>query len=235
MNLLRNLPEVVKNLLIVNVLFFIATFVMQGQNINLIRELGLFYFDSPYFAPYQIITHMFMHGGFMHIFFNMFALVMFGSNLERIWGGKRFFIFYLVTGFGAMALHMGVNMFEVYNAVGTLTPGSEQGLTEGYAFTGQFSSVLNGAYLTPTVGASGAIYGLLLAFAVLFPNTELFFLFIPFPIKAKYFVPILIVIEVFLGMKQFSGDNIAHFAHLGGMLFGYILLKIWGKDRNQFF
>lgn len=235
MNFLKNLPEVVKNLLIINALFFIATFLVGGQNLNLVRELGLFYFDSPYFAPYQLITHMFMHGGLMHIAFNMFALVMFGSNLERMWGGKRFLIFYLVTGFGAAALHMGVNMMQVYNAVGTLTPGSIQGLTEGYAFTGPNASVLNSAYLTPTVGASGAIYGLLMAFAVLFPNTELFLIFIPVPIKAKYFVPGLIVMEVFLGVSQISGDNIAHFAHLGGMLFGFILLKMWGKDRNQFY
>jgi membrane associated rhomboid family serine protease len=203
--------------------------------LNLVRELGLFYFDSPYFAPYQLITHMFMHGGLMHIGFNMFALVMFGSNLERMWGGKRFLIFYLVTGFGAAALHMGVNMIQVYNAVGSLTPGTIQGLTEGYQFTGPNASILNGAYLTPTVGASGAIYGLLMAFAVLFPNTELFLIFIPVPIKAKYFVPGLIIIEVFLGVSQFSGDNIAHFAHLGGMLFGYILLKMWGKNRNEFY
>lgn len=231
MNLLRNLPEVVKNLLIINVLFFLASLVFKGNELPLAFELGLFYFDSPYFTPYQIITHMFMHGGFMHIFFNMFALVMFGSALERVWGGKRFFIFYLITGLGAAALHMGVAMWEVYSIADTIAPGLE----EGYQFNGLGADSLNATYLTPTVGASGAIYGLLLAFAVLFPNTELMFIFIPFPIKAKYFVPILIVIEVFLGIKQYAGDNIAHFAHLGGMLFGYILLKFWQNNRNSFY
>lgn len=185
------------------------------------------YSEGMGFQPYQIITHMFMHGGLAHIFFNMFGLFTFGTLLERVWGHQRFLLFYLITGFGAVVLHMGVQMMLIYNATGTLDPTIPQ---------------LNGAgqlaiqtYVSQTVGASGAIFGLLTAFALLFPNTELMLLFIPFPVKAKYFVPIYLAIELYLGVSRYNGDNVAHFAHLGGALFAFILVKIWNRDRDYLY
>lgn len=229
-NLLGNLPAVTKNLLILNVLFFIASLMMT----SLTYKLGVFYPDSPNFHIWQVISYMFMHGGFGHIFFNMFALVMFGATIERVLGQKRFLNYYLICGFGALVLQYGVQAYEVHQITGSIRPLHEYGeaainnLTEG-----QFQE-LSSIYSTPLVGASGAIYGLLLAFGVLFPNAELMLIFLPIPIKAKYFIPILIVIEVYLGFAQ-SGSSIAHLAHVGGALFGFILLKVWKiRKPNQY-
>jgi membrane associated rhomboid family serine protease len=240
-----NMPNVVKNLLIINVLFFLAKAVANSRGIDLSVILGLHYFDSPDFRPYQIATHFFMHGDLMHIFFNMFSLVMLGAHLERIWGPKRFLIFYFVTALGAAALHQGVLAIEIYNAAGTLTPISD-GLVECHpgimAMDCQYSNVLThdqfkhaaSAY-TNVVGASGAIYGLLMAFAMLFPNTEFMLLFPPIPIKAKWFALILGLIALYSGYQNSSGDSVAHFAHLGGMLFGFIMIKIWQRDKSNFY
>lgn len=225
------IPVVVKNLLIINGLFFLASVFVSPNGQPLAAMLGLFYIDSPFFEPYQIITHMFMHGGFTHIFFNMFALWMFGSQLEQIWGPKRFLTYYMLTGLGAAALHMGVMAMQVQGIAGMMT-GNVQVVENGFhvAFSG-----LESIYSTPTVGASGAIFGLLLAFGMLFPNTELMLIFLPIPIKAKYFVILYGLAELFFGIAQIEGDNIAHFAHLGGMLFGFILIKLWQKDRRDFY
>ncbi len=217
----RGISEVVKNLLIINGIVFFATLL----NPDWIQRLGLYYFSSEKFKPYQIVTHLFTHGGMAHIFFNMFALWMFGSVLERIWGPKRFLIFYLITGLGAAFLHELVNTIIVFKETGGIMLLKNQVVTE------QLASI----YYVPVVGASGAIYGLLAAFGVLFPNTKLMLIFPPIPLKAKYFIPILIVLEFFLGTQNFRWDNIAHFAHLGGALFGFILVKIWNKDRNSFY
>lgn len=226
-----NMPPVVKNLVIINALFFLATFVLEGQGISLYKYLGLFYIDSPLFRPYQLATHFFMHGGFFHLLFNMFALIVFGAHLERMWGPKRFLIFYFLTAIGAAILHMAVMGIEVYNLVGTAFP--------GYGDTVMITSVevQNAVDIMriPTVGASGAVYGLIAAFAMLFPNTQLMLLFPPIPIKAKWLALGLAAISVYQGYADAEGDSVAHFAHLGGMVFGFIIVKIWQRDKNNFY
>ncbi len=226
-----NIPPVVKNLLIINILFFIATAIFQSKGIPLIEFLGVYYFDSPKFSVWQIISYMFMHGGFAHILFNMFALFTFGSSVEYIMGSKRFLNFYLITGLGALALQMVVQAIEIYGITGGITidpltyrSGSNEAI-----------QTLSEIYYGPMVGASGAIFGLLIAFGMLFPNAELFILFIPVPVKAKFIIPVYIILELFLGVAQFAGDSIAHFAHLGGALFGFILVKLWDIKRPRNF
>ncbi len=254
--MLQNLPHITKNILIINVLLFVATFLFQGQ-IDLIRELGAYTFNSPLFQPYQIVTHFFMHGGLMHIFFNMFALVMFGAHLERIWGPKRFFVFYIISALGAYLLYGGIGTYEMYQAKmeilntfnngelilsevnNAIIEGRSSILTDNPDTIAFLNSPLSRAYInpgiTPMVGASGAIFGLLAAFGTLFPNTQLMLLFPPIPIKAKYLVIGLMVISIYLGLNQFEGDNIAHFAHVGGGLVGFIMVKIWQRNRTTFY
>ena len=261
------IPLVVKNLLIINILMLFATFVFSGTfDIQLTRILGLYYFESELFRPYQIITHMFMHGGLAHLFFNMFALWMFGRVLESVWGSQRFLIYYFVTGLGAAALHTFVNHLEMssmINAANAFMNNPTPDLfrefisnhipsprREVYDFIMYWSDEPgNQAYITqavtmvenslrhrmniPTVGASGAVFGVLLAFGMLFPNTRLMLLFPPIPIKAKYFVIAYGCIELYLGLTR-PGSNIAHFAHLGGMLFGFLLIKYWQKNTRNF-
>ena len=234
------IPPVVKNLLIINILFFVATWVMQSKGIELSFYLGAFYFDSPLFGIWQPITYMFMHGGLTHILFNMFALYMFGSVLEHRWGPKRFLNFYLITGLGALALQLLVQSIEVYNITGSIVNHGavtvdlrEQmaGVNLG-GLSVEARNTLLDIYITPMVGASGAIFGLLVAFGMLYPNVEMYIMFIPIPVKAKYIMPVYIVIELFLGVAKFQGDSVAHYAHLGGALLGFILVKIW-KDRDR--
>ena len=194
------LPPVVKNLLIINILLFITTGIFQSSflKINLNEILGLHYWKSDLFQPWQIITYMFMHGDFSHLLFNMLPLFIFGKTLENVWGSKRFLTFYILTGVGA-------------------------GITQ--LIVGDF---------TLTVGASGAIFGILIGFATLFPNAQLLLLIPPMPIKAKYFVGIYILIELFAGIYT-VGSGIAHFAHLGGALSGWLALKYWKIDKNQLY
>lgn len=228
MNPFANIPPVVKNLLIINVIFFIATIMFeQGGASPLLEVLGVYYFDSPKFRIWQVVTYMFMHGGFSHIFFNMFALFTFGTALEYVFGSKRFLNFYLLTGLGALALQMLVQSIEVYSLAGSITidPDTYRSADP------QAISTLSEIYYGNMVGASGAIFGLLIAFGMLFPDTELFIMFIPVPVKAKYIIPVYIVLELFLGVYQVRGDSVAHFAHLGGALFGFILIKMWGIRR----
>ncbi|WP_026896939.1 rhomboid family intramembrane serine protease [Daejeonella oryzae] len=222
-----NIPPVVKNLLIINIIFFIATAIFESKGISLIELLGVYYFDSPKFSVWQLITYMFMHGGFAHILFNMFALFTFGSTVESIMGSKRFLNFYLITGLGALALQMVVQAIEIYGFTGgiIIDPATYQSADTKAIKT------LSEIYFTPMVGASGAIFGLLIAFGMLFPNAELFIMFIPVPVKAKFIIPVYILLEFFLGVAQFAGDSIAHFAHLGGALFGFILVKLWNLKR----
>lgn len=238
------IPPVVKNLLIINILFFVATWVMQSKGIDLAFYLGAFYFDSPLFRIWQPISYMFMHGGFTHILFNMFALYMFGSVLENRWGPKKFLNFYLITGLGALALQLLVQSIEVYNITGSIVNHGAVtiDLAEGMAgtnltgLTREQSQTLLGIYIGPMVGASGAIFGLLVAFGMLYPNVEMYIMFIPVAIKAKYIMPVYIVIELFLGVAKFQGDSVAHYAHLGGALLGFILVKIWkDKDRHTYY
>lgn len=229
-SMFANMPPVVKNLVIINALFFLATIVMMNQDINLIAELGLYYIDSPKFRPYQLATHFFMHGGLFHIFFNMFALIVFGSHLERMWGPKRFLAFYFITALGAAVLHMSVQGYEIYQLTGSAFPGLQEGdygtINDIKAFT---------QMMIPTVGASGAVYGLIAAFAMLFPNTQLMLLFPPIPIKAKWLAIGLAALAVYKGYADNPGDSVAHFAHLGGMIFGFIIVKIWQRDKNNFY
>lgn len=228
------MPTVVKNLLIINGLFFLAT--VSVKSLNLTELLGAFFWESRYFEPWQLITHMFMHGNLTHIFFNMFALWMFGTAIERIWGAKRFLIYYLITGLGAFALHYGIIAWEVAAIKDQLSPDmieavrlqGREALLTGRSWPYELMNELNYLYNIPVVGASGAVFGILLAFGMMFPNTPLIFIFFPVPIKAKYFVMLYGAFELFSGVANRPGDNVAHFAHLGGMLFGYILIKYWG-------
>jgi len=239
---LSSIPPVVKNLIIINVLMLLATYIMSMQNVDLARVLGLHYIASPKFEPYQIVTHMFMHGGFTHLLFNMFALWMFGRILESVWGPRRFFIYYFATGLGAAVLHTFVNWIEYQSVVSQMSPeqidlvlqnGADIWM-QGKNYTDPLMGKLNLILNVPTVGASGAVFGVLLGFGMLFPNTQLMLLFPPIPIKAKYFVIGYGVIELYLGLSR-PGSNVAHFAHLGGMLFGYLLIRYWNKNTRNFY
>lgn len=225
------LTPAVKNIIIINVLIYLACFVVPGLN----DALTGYYFASPNFRPWQIVTHMFMHSqyDFTHIFFNMYALYLFGTALENYWGTNRFVIYYMTCGVGAFFLHMGVSYFEIQKMMQVLSDREiyqvmVTGLEEGKSYKVQMVELYS-AINTGVVGASGAVFGVLLGFGMLFPNTELMLLFPPIPLKAKYFVMIYGAIEFFLAMRQTTGDNVAHYAHLGGMLFGYLLLKYWQK------
>jgi len=266
---LANIPTVLKNLLIINILMFIISLILEGGfGVDLNKILGLHYFKSEYFRPYQFVTHMFMHGSVMHIFLNMFMLWMFGRFLEQVWGGKRFLIYYFFTGLGAAALHTLVMHIEFAGMLKDVAafsntpspevfsqfvkdhvprsspqlydfiqawiadPGNSAYAREAVSFADQF---INQSMNIATVGASGAVYGVLLAFGVLFPNMPLMLIFLPFfPIKAKYMVIGMAVLELVYGLSM-PGSNIAHFAHLGGMLFGYILIRIWRKTTNKLY
>ena len=236
------LPEVVKNLLIINGLLFLGTISLENYGINLTKLFALHQFQSDHFMPHQLITHFFMHANFTHLFFNMFALWMFGKVLENVWGGKRFLIYYMFTGIGAAALHLGISQYEILSLKSKLDPSDlyillENGrnILEGNQnYSNQIMGKLNLLINTPTVGASGAVFGILLAFGMLFPNT-LLYIYFAIPIKAKYFVIVYGLLELYLGLSNNPADNVAHFAHLGGMLFGFILLKYWQKNNTQFY
>lgn len=217
---MRNIPVVTKNLLIINILVFIATYVLRGLNIDLNDILGLHFFLASDFRIWQFFTYMFMHGGFTHILMNMFMLWMFGMVVENVWGPKKFLFYYIVCGVGA-------GLCQELAQYGTF-------LVEGLA---QYESVKIGTTVLPmnvylnmmnTVGASGAIYGVLLAFGMLFPEERMFIIPIPVPIKAKWIVMGSIVVELFSAIGT-SNDGVAHLAHLGGMLFGFILIRYWKK------
>ena len=243
---MMNITETVKQLLIINILFFVGSYFVPTS----VDLLALHYFESEKFKFWQPLTHMFMHGGLMHIAFNMFALYSFGSALEHQWGAKKFIFFYISCGLGAALLHTAFNYYEFHQGIDALiTSGVDKTqimsvLAEGKYDTNwenildssTFSNMMQ-AYLGTAVGASGAIYGLLVAFAYMYPNAELALMFIPVPIKAKYFVPGILVIDLILGLKGNSifgdgGTGIAHFAHLGGAICGFLMMWYWKK--NQF-
>jgi len=233
---LDNIPPVVKNLLIINVIFFIATLVIKrGGDYLLVDYFGVYYFNSPKFKIWQPISYMFMHSpvNYAHILFNMFALYSLGSAIEMVLGSKRFLNFYLLTGLGALALQMAIQAFEVYSVTGGITiRGDVLTYIQTLGTTNEAGAIkLAEIYYGPMLGASGAIFGILIAFGMLFPNAELFIMLIPIPVKAKYIMPVYVLVELFLGVAQFSGDSVAHFAHLGGALFGFILIKLWGIRR----
>lgn len=235
-----SLPPVVKNIIMINVLMLLAYWTVRSVfDIDLNRLLGLYFPKSEQFMPLQIVTHMFMHGGFWHLFFNMYALYIFGQVLENVWGPKRFFIYYIICGLGAALIHESVLAFQYSHLIQSISPENMQiFLNKGTEFldNGDYKSIksLYDLLYTPTVGASGAIFGVLLAFGVLFPNTQLMLIFPPIPIKAKYFVLVYGAIELYLAVTQ-PGSNIAHAAHLGGMLFGYLLIRYWRKTTNTLY
>lgn len=238
-----NIPPVVKNLLIINVIFYAATWVFKAQGIELADFLGAHYFDSPEFQIWQPITYMFMHSDkdVMHIVFNMFGLFMFGSILENHYGAKRFINFYLITGLGAIFLQWVVQAVELYQITGSIVDNGRMqldllanGQYNPEVFSNAQASNISSIYFGTMVGASGAVFGIMTAFAVLYPNMELMLMFIPFPVKAKYFIPGYIVLELYLGVSRIEGDTVAHFAHLGGALIGYILVKLW-RNKNTYY
>lgn len=272
-----SMPPVVKNLLILNVLMYLASFsFMQGFGIDFWELFGLHYFQSDVFQPYQFITYMFMHSQYdiSHLVFNMFAVWMFGSTIEGVWGSKRFLIYYLITGFGAAILHYGIIAVDLYPLASQMqamidNPNVVDMMS--FAKTHEWGRYLHPDYLSQAqnfvdsvlprleinpddqtlirtateflteyrasimdapnvVGASGSLFGILLAFGMMFPNVSLYMMFIPIPIKAKYFVAGYGLIELYSAFDNNPGDNVAHFAHLGGMLFGFILIKIWQQS-----
>ena len=216
---MSNVPPAVKNILIINVLMFLATMVNEQY---MISHFALFYPASPLFKFWQPITHMFMHGGFWHIFFNMYTFYIFGSVLERQWGTKKFLLFYFVTGLGAALLHTGVEGLEAHRYITTMAEGSHVAANQ-----------LGALYYTPTVGASGAIYGLLIGYAMLYPDSIMSLIFPPISMKAKWFVLIFAAIELLTGISG-TGGGVAHFAHLGGMLFGWMMMRWWKKKGKLY-
>src|SRR5699024_8116105 len=227
----RILPPVVKNLIIINVLVFLIQKVSHGVfNFPIEEIFALHYWQSSLFEPFQIITSMFMHASIGHIFFNMFALWMFGAILENTWGPKRFLIFYVICGIGAAVCFLGAQTIMFHNIPGSDVYGYAVGLNP---FSIQHANIQAARFLyEPVLGASGAIFGLLVAFGVMFPNS-LIYLYFFVPIKAKWFVIGYIALELYMGIQRSQGDNVAHFAHLGGALFGYILMRIWKKNGTS--
>lgn len=220
-----SLPPVIKNLIIINVLMFLLTLAMERMNIDLTYILGLFPWESPFFKPWQLITHMFMHGGFTHLLFNMFALWMIGTPVENVLGTKKFLLLYFISGLGAALCQMIVTHFTIADFVAA-----------AYNYPNQYGHLLTmipSPINVPMVGASGAVYGALFAFGYMFPNAivQIYFLF---PMKAKYFVAILAIIGLVSGISNSPGDNVAHFAHLGGMLFAFFILAYW-KSKGKLF
>lgn len=221
---LSSVPPVTANLIVINVLFWIASQVLPRVGIDLVELLGLHFPGAKNFHIHQIVSYMFMHDtrSIGHVFFNMFAVYMFGRVLENVWGPKRFLLFYFVTGIGAGLMQELVWFINLSDVV---MGGHDMINVNGVQLMAK-SDFLN---LFVTVGASGAVFGILLAFGMLFPNVPLYLMFVPIPIKAKYFVVGYGLIELFLGVANFGGDTVAHFAHLGGMLFGYFMIRYWRK------
>ena len=249
--MLNNLPPVTKNLLILNVLFFLASNILESKGINISQLLGAHYFNSLLFKPFQIITHMFMHSltDYFHIIFNMLLLVMFGGHLERIWGPKKYFVFYFLCGLGAIALYNTIGVWQIVELKELLIMDGYDLLSlnnkiynENYdliSINSNKSNQLLNEYILKTnstiVGASGAIFGLLSGFALLFPNTKLMLLFPPIPIKAKYLIGGYLILETYNSFFN-TNDQIAHLAHVGGAIVGIIIVIIWRKtDRQNFY
>lgn len=235
----QSFPPIVKNLIIINALVYAAQALLDKQynvtgklmmwplmpeRLHSLLEQNNLLSETERFYPYQIVTHMFSHApppGFFHILFNMLVLWMFGRILENVWGGKRFLLFYLLCGLGAAALHLGIQYFRCEQLLQAFDA------NDAVAIQDRLGAV------APALGASGAIMGVMAAFAYTFPNTELYMMFIPIPVKAKYAVAGLILLDLFGGVARVSGDNIAHFAHLGGAITGFIIVLIWNKKNRR--
>ena len=222
------IPVVIKNLIIINALVFFAQITFgKNPNFNLENLFALHDIRSEYFRPHQFVTHMFLHGGVAHLFFNMFALWMFGSILENLWGPKRFLIFYMACGLGAAALHMIVLYYE-------MTPYWQEFHSMPLEYQQAYLYNPDHPINTATLGASGAVFGCLAAFGYLFPNSLLYIYFL-FPVKAKWFVLFYAGMELYLGLANSAGDGVAHWAHLGGALVGFILVWFWNKRNRKTF
>lgn len=217
--LLAGMPAAVKNIIIINVIVMLMTSLKENF---MYETFALFYPTSPFFHWWQPVTHMFMHGGFWHLIFNMYTLSIFGSVLERVWGTKKFLLFYFVTGLGAALIHTGVEWLQMQSWLSQAAEGSTAAMTSIHLLK-----------MTPTVGASGAIYGVLMGYAMLYPDTVLSLLIPPISMKAKWFVLIFAAIELFTGVTG-TGGNIAHFAHLGGLIFGFLLIWYWKKKHTLY-
>lgn len=222
------MPTITKNLIIINVLLFLGQQVALRYGIDLSEYLGLHFFLADNFNPAQLFTYMFMHGGFGHLFFNMFAVWMFGRILEQVWGSKRFLFYYILCGVGAGVIQEIVQYISLY-------PDIVDGYKTVLLTNGSIGEIPTETYMRMmnTVGASGAVYAILLAFGMLFPNQRLFIFPLPFPIKAKFFVIGYALIELYSGIANNPNDNVAHFAHLGGMIFGFFLILYWRKKSNS--
>ena len=260
------LTPAAKNILIINgIIFILSDFV--GLRSYIIESFGMRYFHSENFQPYQILTYMWVHGGFGHLFSNMFSVLIFAPILEKVWGSKKFLIYYLATGIGAGILYSGINYYENYSFEiqvksyeqnpspesfrKLVLNNSSEYYNQLYDFIDSYeqnpsssNDNLSIAYANdllkvksdvPMVGASGAVFGILLAFAMLFPNMELMLLFLPIPVKAKYVVLVYGIYELWSEINRMPGDNVAHFAHLGGMLIGYLILKYWKRKYGTFY
>ena len=260
------LTPAAKNILIINgIIFILSDFV--GLRSYIIESFGMRYFHSENFQPYQILTYMWVHGGFGHLFSNMFSVLIFAPILEKVWGSKKFLIYYLATGIGAGILYSGINYYENYSFEVKVKSYEQNPSPESFRklvlnnsseYYNQLYDFINSyeqnpsssndnlsiAYANdllkvksdvPMVGASGAVFGILLAFAMLFPNMELMLLFLPIPVKAKYVVLVYGIYELWSEINRMPGDNVAHFAHLGGMLIGYLILKYWKRKYGTFY
>jgi membrane associated rhomboid family serine protease len=228
----QSIPPVIKNLIIANVLVWFAQITFGNSSAFSMEDIfALHDIHSPLFRPHQLVTHLFLHdpSNFLHLFFNMFALWMFGSILENLWGPKRFLIFYVLSGLGSAALHLSIIYYQnahIIEAFNSWDPDTQL----------RNIDALHGRINEATLGASGAVFGCLAAFGYLFPNTEMLILPIPFPIKAKWLVLGYAGMELYLGIKNSAGDNVAHWAHLGGAVVGLLLVIYWNRNnRRQFY
>ena len=217
--ILSGIPAAIKHIIIINVLMMLLTLMRENF---MYETFALFYPTSPFFHWWQPVTHMFMHGGFWHLFLNMYTLFIFGSVLERVWGTKKFLVFYFVTGLGAALVHTGVEWIQMQSLISKAAEGSSAAMASIHAMK-----------MTPTVGASGAIYGVLMGYAMLYPDSVLTLIFPPISLKAKWFVLIFAAIELLTGVTG-TGGGIAHFAHLGGLIFGFLLMWYWKKNNTLY-
>lgn len=239
--MLNNIPPVTRNIIILNIILFTTTYIFPSFKWTLSAYLP----TSPYFKSWQLLTHMFMHSGFMHLAFNMFTLWNFGTVLERTLGQRQFVILYFLSGLGSFILFNFWNYYQVYGLYQILIQEGtdirevylntmDYALNESIPNETPAAHALRGYLSIPMLGASGAVFGVMAGFCTLYPNAQMYMMFIPFPIKAKYLLPVVIVISAYLGVNQFSWDNIAHFAHIGGALVGWVFLVLWKKNVNRF-
>lgn len=254
--MLNNIPQVTKNLLIINILVFVFSFVLKSKGIDLNALLSTHSIGSPLFQPFQVVTHMFAHADFFHIFMNMWLFIMLGGYLERLWGPKRFFIFFLLCGFGAFILQNAISAYELYKLKSAISSSAKYDLStvDYYIKNNNIETGVNNLmahyhlnslppllynYISSAyssmLGASGAVFGILAAFAILFPNQE-FLLYFAIPVKAKYLVGVYFIFEVYMAIQNNPSDQVAHLAHVGGGIMGAIIVLFWRRtDRQNFY